>query len=129
MNTMRKIKTFEEACKLLGYKSAIPNFSDAPGKHKKALEAHYKLIIITEAVNDGWQPNWSNRSEGKYQLWPDIYEDNTKPSGFGLSYYVCDGWCTYTFIGSRLCFRSRGAARYCFETFKTLWEDYFLIDK
>jgi hypothetical protein len=124
---MKAIKTFEEACKQLGYDETLPSFATAPEKHSKALVAHYKLIIIAEAINDGWQPNWEDTDEYKYQLWPDIEKDETKPSGFGLSYDGCDYWSTSTTVGSRLCFQNREAAKYCFETFKELWEQYMLI--
>lgn len=126
---MQKINTFEEACKALGCSNDIPSFEPAPDKHKKALVAHYKLILIAEAINDGWQPDWGSRDQYKYQLWPNVDKDNSKPSGFGLSYGVCADWCTDSSVGSRLCFRSREAARYCLETFKELWEDYFLIPR
>ncbi len=124
---MKPIKTFEEACVALGYDASIPTFDNAPEKHRKALSSHYKLVIIVEAVNDGWQPDWSNTDEYKYELWPDIVKDETKPSGFGLA---CDGydlWHTITGVGSRLCFKSREAAKHTFETFKELYEDYLLI--
>lgn len=124
---MKAVKTFEEACKQLGYDASLPSFDNAPEKHRKAFLAHYQLIIIAEAVNDGWQPDWSNTDEYKYELFPDIEEDSSKPSGFGLSFHDFGYWRSCTIVGSRLCFKSREAAQHCFETFKNLWEDYFLI--
>lgn len=124
---MEQIKTFEDACKALGYDASIPTFNNAPEKHRKALLAHYKLIIIAEAINNGWQPDWGNDDERKWELWPDVIKDDSKPSGFGLSYDDCADWDADTRVGSRLCFKSREAAKYCFETFRPLWEDYFLI--
>lgn len=126
---MNKIKTFEDACNALKLNPAtvIPNFATMPEKHQKALVAHTKLIIIVEAVNEGWTPDWSNTDERKFELWPDIEKDETKPSGFGLSCFAYDGWCTTTHVGSRLCFKSREVAQYTFETFKELYEDYMLI--
>lgn len=123
------IKTFEDACLALGYDASVPSFDNAPVKHRKALQAHYKLMIIIEAINEGWQPNWNDSDEFKYELWPDVIEDKNKPSGFGLS---CDDyvtWLTITNVGSRLCFSSRERAKHCFNQFLQLWEDYFLIDK
>jgi hypothetical protein len=122
-----EIKTFEDACKALGIEPTVPDFSMMPQKHQKALAAHSKLIIIAEAVNEGWTPNWSDTDEYKYELFPDIEEDSSKPSGFGLSYYDYDDWATYTTVGSRLCFQSREKAKHTFETFKELFEDYLLI--
>lgn len=85
---MKAIKTFEEACAALGYPTELPVFLKPLTKLYKAIIAHYKLVIIVEAVNDGWQPNWANANERKYVLWPDVIEDSTKQSGFGLSFYV-----------------------------------------
>lgn len=93
--------------------------------HQKALLAHYKLVLIVQAVNEGWQLNWANTDEFKYELWPDVISKES--GGFGLS---CDGydvWGTTTSVGSRLCFKSREVAKYTFETFKELYEDYLLI--
>ena len=124
-----QIKTFEDACKALNYDAELPNFSKVPEKHKKALEAHYQLIIIAEAINEGWQPDWNNTDEYKYELFPDIEENKSKLSGFGLAYNFCVDWGSDTIVGSRLCFQDTDKAKYCFETFKELWETYFLIDK
>ncbi len=123
----KTIKTFEDACKALGISATVPTFDEAPEAHRKALIAHYKLIIIVQAVNEGWQPNWSDNNERKYELWPDVVSDKSKPSGFGLSCYVYVYWRTTTLVGSRLCFKSSDVAKYTFEQFKYLYEDYLLI--
>lgn len=124
-----EIKSFEDACKALNVVPSVPNFEGCPVKHQKALLAHYQLIIIAEAINEGWQPNWADTNEYKYQLWPDIETDESKPSGFGLSFDGCDGWDAAACVGSRLCFKDTDRAKHCFNTFLQLWEDYFLIDK
>ena len=125
---MTNIKTFEQACEALGVDAnALPDFSMIPEGHKKAMLAHYKLVIIVEAVNEGWKPDWSNHDEPKYELWPDVVSDETKPSGFGLSYDGAADWRAGSYVGSRLCFKSRDLARHTFETFKELYEDYLLI--
>lgn len=122
-----EIKTYEDACKALGIEPPVIDFSMMPQKHQKALTAHSKLIIIAEAVNEGWTPNWSDTDEYKYELFPDVIEDSSKPSGFELSYHGCVSWGTDTYVGSRLCFKSREVAKHTFETFKKLYEDYLLI--
>jgi hypothetical protein len=126
---MKQITSFEEACLALNISSQLPSFDAAPVKHQKALIAHYMLIIIVECINDGWQPDWSDGGQKKWELYPDLVEEPKNPSGFGLSYHVYDFWFTFTTVGSRLCFKSEDAAKHCFETFKQLWEDYFLIPK
>ncbi len=122
-----KIKTFEDACKALQISEALPEVSALPEKHQKALIAHYKLITITEALNEGWQPNWNDLDEYKYQPWFEIDASTEKPSGFGFSSstYVC--WLSPTTCGSRLCFKSRELCLYAIEQFKQIYIDYYLM--
>jgi hypothetical protein len=81
-----KIKSFEDACAALNINpEALPEVSALPEKHRKALIAHYKLITITEALNEGWQPNWNDRSEYKYTPWFEVDANAANPSGFGFS--------------------------------------------
>ena len=125
---MSKIKTFEDACSALGVDAtALPDFSMIPENHRKALLTHYKLVIVAEALNEGWKPDWSNNDECKYTPWLSVDEDKNKPSGFGLSCHGYAGWYTGTLVGSRLCFKSRELARYAVENFTELYEDYMLI--
>jgi hypothetical protein len=62
------IKTFEDACNKLGItpETVLPDFSIFPEKHRKALIAIAMLFIITEALNDGWEPDFSNGNWDKY---------------------------------------------------------------
>jgi hypothetical protein len=120
-----QIKSFEDACKALNVDATLPDFAKAPQAHQKALLAHYKLVLIVQAVNEGWQPKWEDSNEYKYELCPDIIAKES--GGFGLAYDGYDYWYSATFVGSRLCFKSREIAKYTLETFKDLYEDYLLI--
>jgi hypothetical protein len=125
---MNKIKSFEEACKALNISTVLPDFSMIPvGGHCEAMSAHYQLVIITEALNEGWKPDWNNHNEWKYYPWFDVEASDECPSGSGLSYHVhvCDS--STTIVGSRLAFKSAELAKYAGETFKPLYEQYFLI--
>ena len=94
-----KIKTFEDACKKLGITpKALPDVKTLPKQHIKAIVAHYKLVIIAEALNDGWKPNWKDSSEWKYYPWFDM------SSGSGLSCGDYDLLSSASTVGSRLCF-------------------------
>lgn len=127
---MQQIKNYEDACLALGLSpDALPDVSMLPEKEQKAIIAHYKLTVIARALNEGWLPNWADSDECKYFPWFDVEEDEKKPSGFGLSYGVCGDRGTYTFVGSRLCFKSRELAKYAAEQFIELYEDYFLVEK
>lgn len=122
---MNKIKTFEDACASLNLDptSVIPDFSSFPENDRKAMIAHAKLIIINQALNEGWKPDWSNDDEYKYYPWFDMEES---ASG-GFAYHACGSWSTATLVGSRLCFKSRDLAKYAGTQFKELYEDYFVI--
>jgi len=50
---MKKIKTFEDACKIEGLdpKKVIPDFSCYPEADRKAAESTAKLMIVIKAAN------------------------------------------------------------------------------
>lgn len=125
---MEKIKTVEEAFKKQGLDPEnLPRVSSLPEKHQKAIIAHYILIIVTEALNDGWVPDWNNQNQYKYFPWFEVKASKSKPAGFGfsLTFYGRSG--TDTSLGSRLCFKSSELALYAAEQFKDLYEEYFLL--
>ena len=123
------LKAFEDACKVLKLdnEKVIPDFSSYPEKDRKAMIAHAKLVIIVKAsnqlANDGkeWIPDFSNYDELKYEAWFDLEGGSS-----GFRYRVCDRWSTFSRVGSRLCFISRGVCEYIAEQFIDLYRDYFL---
>jgi hypothetical protein len=125
MKITEKVKSFEDACQILGIESNIPQVEMLPENHQKAIIAHYKLVIIAQALNEGWKPNWDDDDEYKYYPWFDM-EGSSSGSGFS-----CDGfvdWGSLSDVGSRLCFKSRELARYIGETFVDLYREYFVLD-
>ena len=126
---MNDITTFEKACEKVGVNATkLPEVSMLPEKHQKSIVAYFKLIIIAQAINDGWEPNWHDTNEWKYYPWFYVKATEEKKSGFGLSYHDYRYGCSLTVVGSRLVFKSREAARFCGETFTDLYNDYFLIN-
>ena len=125
MNITDKVKSFEDACQLLGIEPNVPEVSMLPENHQKAIVAHYKLVIIAEAVNEGWKPNWDNWDERKYYPWFDLEGSS---SGAGFSYDDCDVWYSHSNVGSRLCFKTWELAEHIGKTFIDLYKDYFLLD-
>jgi len=127
---MDKIKTFEDACAALNLKpELLPDVSALSEKHRKALTAHYKLIIVAEALNEGWQPNWNDSDEYKYFPWFEIEANDENPSGFGFSRTFYVRWRAGTAVGSRLCFKTRELAEYAGKQFSELYKEYFLFSK
>lgn len=118
-----KIKTFEDACKALklNAKTVLPDVNGMPEHHQKAIISHAKLVIIAEALNEGWKPDWKNSGKWKYYPWFRM------SSGSGLAYDGCDAYYSHSSVGSRLCFKTSDLAEYAGEQFKDLYEDYFLL--
>ena len=54
-NIMDRVKTFEDALKETG-RPGVPDFSCLPSDMRKYFEAQYKMVVITEALNEGWEP-------------------------------------------------------------------------
>jgi hypothetical protein len=120
---VKKITSFEAACKKLRLdpKKVLPKVSGMPKRHQEAIIAHSKLVIIAEALNDGWKPDWKNGQWDKWYPWFDF------SSGSGLSYYGYDFRDSHSHVGSRLCFKSREVAEYAGKKFLKLYKAYFLL--
>jgi hypothetical protein len=118
------ITTYEGACQKLGIPDGIPDVSTFPIKHQASLIAVAKLIIISEALNDGWEPDWNDDEEYKYYPW--FYMD--KP-GFRFGASDCVWSLSGTAGGSRLCFRTRAISDHAGKTFVDLYRDMMVIPK
>jgi hypothetical protein len=126
---MQKIKTFEDACEALKLNPAkcLPDVSGVPAHHQEAITANAKLIIIVEALNQDWKPNWNNRDEYKLYPWWKVDASSKNPSGSCLSFHGAGRWATNTTVGSRLCFKSEELCEYAANQFKPLYEAAFLL--
>lgn len=123
-NITDRVKSFEDACQVLGISTNVPEVKGLPRKHQKAIIANYKLIVIAEALNEGWKPNWQDSDEYKYYPWFDM----SNPAGVGFSY--TDNAASYTaaYLGSRLCLKNRELAIYFGQTFTDLFNDSLLLN-
>jgi hypothetical protein len=118
----RTIKTVEDAFKKNGYDSTkLPDFSMIPEKFRTQLTTCFLLMVIFEAINDGWEPDFSDHSQGKYYPWPWFLS-----SGFGFSYSDFYYGGTYTVVGSRLCTDNSEKAIYILNQFPDLWKNWLL---
>ena len=117
------IKTFEDACKAINVEpTIIPDFSLFPESDQEAMIAHAKLIIIAQAINGDWVPDWTNGEWDKYYPWFKM----GSPSGGGFSYDDYAYWNASSHVGSRHCFESSEKARYVGKQFKDLYKAYFV---
>jgi hypothetical protein len=114
-NVIIRIKTFEDAMKETG-RPEVPEFLDVPEDMRNYFKAQFKIIVIAEALNEGWKADWEDDSEPKY--YPYFYMS----SGAFVFHYTIY-YCSYAYAGdgSRLCFKTRELARYAGEQFLDIW--------
>ena len=117
MEIIEKIKTYEDALKETG-RPDVPDMSAFPEDMRKHFTALYKMVVIVEALNEGWKPDWNNTDERKFFPWFWI-----SPSSFAFdgSYYVYES--TYAGSWSRLKLKSYELADYCGKQFEDIWKD------
>ena len=150
-----RIKTFEDACNELGEDHPMVSVYDAlvtraNGEQSlaewmgKDVVAFLKLRIITEALNEGWHPKFTE-DEYRYYPWFYIYtkeeydnfseeekrrcvgraHNNANASG-GLV-YASAGYASSvsgTGYGARLAFSNRDLAEYAGRQFIDIWTDF-----
>ena len=114
------VKTFEDARKLTG-RPDVPDFSNLPTDMRKHFEAQYKMIVIAEALNEGWIPDWDNYNEYKYYPWFEMSPSSFAfgDADYGSAYAVAGS-------GSRLCLKSKELSEYCGKQFIDLWKQFII---
>ena len=154
-----RVKTFEDACRELGenhlfvlhYRFNHSKDSCWTDKaHASDFEAFLKLRIVCAALNEGWEPQFTEGEERWYPWFTllsgeelprmidewkadrhlisiDDYSGDFAGLAFEVSHYAPLN--TAARIGSRLCLKSRNLADYCGKQFISLWADFNLIRK
>lgn len=131
-----RVKSYADACKVLGIEPMDEDSMKAQGFRPDEI-ARRQLETITEALNEGWKPNWEDTDEYKY--YPYFYievnevkteDGDTFGAHAGLSFAGTFGAAssTHAYFGSRLCFHNRETARYAGRTFTDLYAQ-ILIEK
>jgi hypothetical protein len=78
-------------------------------------EIAYRMAkLVCKAFNEGWVPDWTNGQFDKYFPW--FKMDSS--SGVGFAYNGYDYWYSASYVGSRLCFKSRDLAEYAGKLFE-----------
>ena len=124
MDIKDKVKSFEDACKVLDITPSVPVVTGIPEKYQKPLIANYQLMVIAEALNEGWTPDWSNGEWDKWYPW--FKMDDSSSAGrfsFGASGYLS----STSDVGSRLCFKSKDLATYAGTQFLDIYKDFFTV--
>ena len=121
-NIMVRVKTFEDACKELGREPYNEKQLEKLGLTKNDI-AYQKMVVIVEALNEGWKPDVCNSDVERWYPW---FKPNGSPSSFAflVSYYGYE----YAFAGSgsRLALKSEQLANYCGKQFLELWKEMLL---
>jgi hypothetical protein len=115
-----RIKTMEDVYRALNIdpKDAIP-YRLPISRDQHAANSFVKATLLVKALNEGWTPDWKNKSEYKYWPWFDM-------SGSGLVYDLCGYGYAASGVGSRLCFKSKELAEYAAKQFKVIYEGFML---
>lgn len=148
-----RVKTFEDACKELGEDHKLVQqfkaIQEAIAEDKEAT-AYFKLGIITAALNEGWEPDFTNDNEYRYYpylcLWTKEELENKDEEwkddhnlqlwiGGGCSYdgsycglaaaSSCRAWSyALASFSARLAHKTEELAIYSGKQFTELWTNY-----
>ena len=143
-----RIKTFEDACRELGESHPLVKEWQMCGQNLSPdLEAYLRLRIITAALNEGWEPQFT-KGECRWYFWYDLItkekydklsaEDKSRAvlrgghSSYaysGLVYALADNASSYslTNYGSRLAFKSEKLAAYAGKQFIDIYADFCFL--
>ena len=117
MEIIEKIKTYEDALQATG-RPDVPDFSALPEDMRKHFTALYKMVVIVEALNEGWKPDWNDSNERKCFPWFWM-----SPSSFAFDASCCGCGFADAGSGSRLKLKSDELAEYCGKQFVDIWKD------
>ena len=85
-------------------------------------EVAYRIIkMLARTLNEGWIPDWSNSSEYKYYPWFEMRGSS------GFRFDDCDNWASHSYVGSRLCFKTRELAEHAAKHFTPEYERLMVI--
>jgi hypothetical protein len=128
VSIIQKVKTFEDACEVLGLEpEQLPLVDNLPEKDRQSIIAYYKLTIIIRALNEEWEPDWIKGDELKYWNW--FYVEHSGASAVLACMHTYHSFSfAFTHAGSRLCFKTRELATYAREQFRDLYFEYLFID-
>ena len=142
-----RIKTFEDACREIGIDAEAWNRDKISLGLEPDVLAFLKLRIIVKALNEGWEPRFTE-DECRYYPWFILYtgEEYNKLDEEEKSRVVCrsshyayalggvsyayahnDSSNTYANVGVRLAFKTSELAAYCGRQFLDIWADFVFL--
>lgn len=125
-NITDRVKTYADACAVLGIKETLPDVGGLRPKDRPSVTAYYKLIVIAQALNEGWEPDWTNEDQEKWFPWFYFDREKNKTAGFAYAYTDYAPPRTDAGLGSRLCFKTEALCAYAARQFEPLYEAWIL---
>lgn len=143
----KRIKTFEDACREIGIDAEAWNRDKISLGLEPDVLAFLKLRIIVKALNEGWEPQFTE-DECRYYPWFILYtreeynkldEEEKSRVVYRSSYYAnALGGVSYAYasygssyasasIGVRLAFKTSELAAYCGRQFLDIWADFVFL--
>lgn len=142
-----RIKTFEDACREIGIDAEAWNRDKISLGLEPDVLAFLKLRIIVKALNEGWEPRFTE-DECRYYPWFILYtgeeynklDEEEKSRVVYRSYYGAvalggvsyahapyDSSYTSAYVGVRLAFKTSELAAYCGRQFLDIWADFVFL--
>jgi hypothetical protein len=142
-----RVRSFEDACLKLGiakeskperdkepYAHHIimcpaPNVEYIPKRFRKSLLAYYRLMVIIEALNGGWIPDFTDMDQKKYYVFAAWSRSESEDIAVYLGLEASHpgyAW-TASSLGARLALKDRKTAEYAMKNFKSLYEEFFML--
>ena len=143
----KRIKTFEDACREIGIDAEAWNRDKISLGLEPDVLAFLKLRIIVKALNEGWEPQFTE-DECRYYPWFILYtreeynkldeeeksrvvyrsSNNADALGGGSCANAhSDSSNTNASIGVRLAFKTSELAAYCGRQFLDIWADFVFL--
>lgn len=143
----KRIKTFEDACHEIGIDAEAWNRDKISLGLEPDVLAFLKLRIIVKALNEGWEPQFTE-DECRYYPWLILYtgeeynkldeEEKSRVVYRSYSYANAFGGVScasagnvssfaYAYIGVRLAFKTSELAAYCGRQFLDIWADFVFL--
>ena len=143
----KRIKTFEDACREIGIDAEAWNRDKISLGLEPDVLAFLKLRIIVKALNEGWEPQFTE-DECRYYPWFILYtreeynkldeeeksrvvyrsyNDAYALGGVSYAYASFDSSNANASVGVRLAFKTSELAAYCGRQFLDIWADFVFL--
>ena len=127
MDITEKITTLADAYASLGLnKDEETPFANPKNSRQEAANAVMDAMVLTEALNDGWIPDYDN-NEPKYEIW--WFMRSKAAGGPGFSCYGYSFGASDSFVGARLVFRDWRVGKYAATQFPEVYEPFMTFKK